>query len=818
MNRRGFILTFFIILISFCIPFYAEAALEISDDGQFFTSTEINNLESDFRNSDFDYFLQTVEAVEGDSIEQQAESLYEQLDVDAVILMSQEGEIYLSSWEGSTIDQVINQLSNSYDPYEALLDDTFIEYAKDGEFALGIETLVNEIENAALNSSGVNQSNQSDSGTSVTSSSSISAFDVILSLSIVAVFIAIVMVIFRIRSKKKIEKEIDDLKKRQQKLLSKVLNPYNKVSERLKLAKGDTEKSLNVLSQDFFDILQGAKDREQALTRLGIPKKYIELIKETEPIQEQTQLAEQRLPQLEQQMKEFFEKELIITKNIKEAMAEMDDLQKEFKQFTNSRNESYPVLEERILVLTERIQSAKSKESGFDFIGAEKILNTTLKPLEELKQDFFYLKQMVTEVKRISEQIKEHQNHLFNKTNQEKLNHLKNILTRYYTEAQAILEKMNEAITLGDVFKIKSDHDGIQEQLEQATETVEKWIEARDFSLQQVKNLNKEKETFNEQSSSLQQELNKLQSHYHDDHRLDLEDYLMTMKQNIDQLETQLPAIQLLLDEVDPNYLEIAKHLKPLVSNLEDSERFKEMIRNRFDELEGRKRSLLKSTSELKRKTNALLEKARSEALNIQTEALTTIVRDCKSLEQDMESTDKHLVKAENKLAEMNEGFQRINRIVEGALKEKRDAMREWQSVSRSYRDAQSQFGLLSSNSYQNKYLSNEQQVKRLLSKGDYRGAIAQMALISQLTQTMRTDHQRRLDEQRRRHSQNYTFRNNSGSSGFGSRGGGSSFGSKGNTSRGGGSSFGSRGGSSRGGGSSFGSRGGRSRGGGKRF
>ncbi|WP_413374640.1 septation ring formation regulator EzrA [Alkalihalobacillus sp. 1P02AB] len=816
-------------------PIQGLAALHINDEAQFLTNAEMEQLERQFENTRYEYLILSVTDMENNSIAAEAEMLYEQNNVDAILLLNTDYDVQLQT--GSELEAIIMTGYGQY-AYEELLEGTFIDAAVDGDFVSGIERLVYEMESRAEIYYTGNDSNTSgnDSSTGVVtpepSTSSISTSALIQALLIVALFIIAVVVFFKFRSKKRMEREKAELKERQNRLLSNVLNPFNKTSDRLKLAKGETEVALKKLNDQLFAILTSAKEREHQITRLGKPSKTRNFSQQLDPIREQTEVDEQVLIGLEQDVEQFFQNEMETTKRINQLVASIDKFEKEFKEYKQQVGKSYSSLETEIMKWKKKIEEIKQLERQFDFIGAQNQvmpinkeivgLGDKLQQLKELEQVPTNLEaELVVKETRIDERMKA-----------ENLRYIDDKMTSFFKKARVKFSPLTKAIDEGDVVKAKETIESIHQDVIEAENFVETLISNRNESKEIVYRIENELRSFAHLDSKYEHELMRLQTHFGKEHWQDIPNVYERLKQEIVWVQQELPLIKALQQEERQQYGEAFN--KALIVQ----ERFSKLKMTyvecfeRFNSLEEKRKGLLTTVEKLERDCEALITLIKREELPFDEQPFSILINDIRFEVHEVNQSNIHLDEVTKRIHGLEHQFKKKEEEVKSYLHHKRDIERQWQEADRSFQQASKRYGTkISTDRYHQQFKANQSDIQHLISVGKYDQAKGKISAITNLSNHMRRDHDQVVKEERRRRQQEEARRNSISfvagtqvGKSFGSRnnhsGGGGGFGSRpGGGSRGGGGSFGSRpGGGSRGGGGSFGSRGGGSRGGGGSF
>ncbi|MDQ0252878.1 putative membrane protein YgcG [Evansella vedderi] len=100
MDLRRMFLKIGIMLLILFFPMNVYASVSLEDHGNFFSEREKNTLENTLRNTEFHYYIKTLQSLDGENIETVSQRIFDEVrpdGYDAVILLSMEEGEKLSS-------------------------------------------------------------------------------------------------------------------------------------------------------------------------------------------------------------------------------------------------------------------------------------------------------------------------------------------------------------------------------------------------------------------------------------------------------------------------------------------------------------------------------------------------------------------------------------------------------------------------------------------------------------------------------------------------------------------------------------------------
>lgn len=773
-----------------------HADLKIVDDGDFFSESEIIELETSHQNTKFNYYIQTISSLNGEPIDQLSEELLNEVSSEgyhAVLLLSQaDREIYMNVNRGTTIDRLVRQISDT-DPFGLLIEQTFIPYAVEGDFSQGVHSLLSEIESLELRSENQveqntnqppveNSVNPSTPATTPTMSST-SVFIIIM------VLLVVVFVIFLIGwfiQQRKMKQQIVDLAEQQKNLLSGILEPYNITTNRLKISQGYTKEQFELLNKELFIILNRVKDREGSIQEIKVPLlDYTAFNNAVDPFKKATREDEKSLEQLTSQLKTMTDTELKATHEISSLNQLLIHITNQIQLIKNDHKIKLEVVSKILDEVKGKLNEAKDLDTQFDFLSAYEKLKNVRSQTEKLEADLKTLIEFISEEKSIQEKISETESTLKDIVKKERLLLVDDNPFPLIDEARANLSPFSESISSGNVTKAKEALSFIIARLNQASEKAHTLISFRDFTFREHKKLKEEIRAYVHLNQRFEQELKKLKEQYVSKHWQHLPLQFERLQQLVERILSQLPVVEK-LNQIDvQQYKQANKDMQDLLQSFDTIKKLHDECFQLLTVLQNQKQELIDKISENKHIIQTSYHDVIQHKLPYGTSDLERLKQKTLSLQKALAMSPIDLIEIESEYDLAKEQALEHHQAVKNLLSEKRAIERKWQDVKASYQTAMSRYQLsLSSSSFRNRFAMCESNIAQYVDQGRYSEANNEISIAQRIILEMKQEHERILAHQRMMAAQAAARaaarRSNSFGGGSGSSGGGSGWGSSG--------------------------------------
>ncbi|MET3506802.1 septation ring formation regulator EzrA [Halalkalibacter oceani] len=832
------------------LPTSVSAAVTVDDQGEFFSAEEVEKLETEYNETEFDYYVRTIPSLSGESIGEASETLFEDVKGDgfdaAILIAVEESEIHMNVGPGTAIDQAIAQLSNS-DPFGRLLDETFVQAAGDGRFGDGIADLVLKVEELGSVVPDAEDSSAEDLAavpSAPVAPENPNSTSPLLLLAFLILAVLAARIVYLLGQVKKVAKRLEALVQRQKGLLSNVLEPYQQSLERSEISKGLTKQQFQELHEQLSILLTNAKEQEQTLTAMkesvkkrkyAIAFKQIgsfaifsgkqgkttslgKLEQEASRFEKGSKEQETMLAGLKDELEQLTAKELETSREIKALQEAATQAETKLEQLQQETELAFPAMKQHIDQALLLLNQAVQLDDAFDFAAASELLPNLKPKWQEIASDLATLEALLTSKETMTADIDQTEEEIRHYTARENLKLADEDPYALLDEARERFVTFSESVAEGRVSHAKAEQARISDLAGEAKRRVETLVTYRDQTAIDHRKITDGILPFQNLERAFERELEQLRSSYAEHHWHYLQERFSRMQELISLIEEKLPLIAKLIDPDEQQYKQGRAEMNHLLEMFQLIEQLHADCFTAYEGLEEQRIRLTDSIASLKKRLSGMEEMATRHRLPVQRYSFEQLRQGIEHLQVDVEQKPLDVTLVAGQFAEEQQRMEQLDELLQTLLRDKQRAEREWQELKSAYQQADRRLGIgFGTGAYQNRFRACEGLIIQYINDGQYAEALSEVAIGRRIVEEMREEERRIARERQRRAAQQAARaaaqrnrHNSGGGGGFGGFGGGS---------RGGGSGFG---GGSRGGGSSFGSRGGGSgfgsRGGGRKF
>lgn len=825
------------------LPTSVSAAVTVDDQGEFFSVEEVEKLETEYKETEFDYYVRTVPNLSGESIGEASENLFEDVKGDgfdaAILIAVEESEIHMNVGPGTAIDQAIAQLSNS-DPFGRLLDETFVQAAGDGRFGDGIADLVIKVEELGSAVPGGEDSPAEDLGAvpsaPAASENPNSTSPLLLFLVLILVVLA-VRIIYLLGQVKKVEKRFEALVQRQKELLSNVLEPYQQSLERSEISKGLTKQQFQELHEQLSTLLTNAKEREQTLTVIkdkAKKRKYAIALKdfgaftilsgkqgkttnlgklehEASRFEQGSKEQESVLAGLRAELEQLTAKELETSRELKALQEAATRAETKLEQLQKGTEFTFPAIKQHIDQARLLLNQAVQLDDSFDFAAASELLPNLRPKWQEITTDLATLEALLTSKETMIADIDQREEEIRQYTEREHLKLADEDPYALLDEAREMFDTFSASVAEGRVSHAKAQQARMTDLAGEAKRRVETLVKYRNQTGIDHQKIADGILPFLNLERAFERELEQLSQAYAEHHWHYLQERFSRMQELTSLVEEKLPLIAKLMHPDEQQYKQARTEMNHVLEMFQLIEQLHADCFTAYEGLEEQRIRLIDSIGSLKKRLNGMEETAARHRLPVQPYSFEQLRQGIDHLQADIEQKPLDLALVARQFEEEQQRLEQLDEQLQTLLRDKQKVEREWQELKSSYQQADRRLGIgFGTGTYRNRFRACEGLINQYMNDGQYAKALSEVAIGRRIVDEMREEERRIARERQRRAAQQAAraaaqrnHHNSRGGGGFGGgpRGGGGGFGGG---SHGGGSGFGSRGG-----GSSFGSRGG---------
>ncbi len=733
-------------------PMNSMAALVIEEDEELFFSTEeIEYLEETYTDSHFDYLIKSVSQMENEAIESEAEMIFLEANVDALLLIHQ-NEVQFQTAADSAIEDAILQGQGS-NAYEEILNDTFINGAEQDDFVLAVESLINEIEERFVNLEMPNESGEMIEEETIESEAitipstanngpNITWFSTILFLAISLAVLTGVRIVLKKQSDKKRIAELSALQERQKKLLSGVLQPYNNVSERLKLSKGQTVVALKQLEKQLFYILTNAKERDNHIEDLlGQSLKTDDYALQVENIEVETENDERLFTELTEETDTVMNSEKKASEQINQLKENIGTFETKFQSSIASQTNSFSFISSTLEEVNIGLNKAEELEKHLDYVGASQLLETLTERFNEMDRDFSLLQDLKDSLSSIKQNMNKQKELLMNQIADESLHTIVHQVEQAFIKIEQAFSNLSNDVMEGKAKAAEDEKRFIDKQLEEVSELVESLIFKRDHSWLNLEKMEQELLYFKEKESDFDRELNRLQKQYNQVHWHDLQSLFYELNNRIQSIKTVMGEVKRSLDE--QHYEEAYEETERLKFEIQEIDQMYVQCFARFEELESERKQLLDQMNHLEREISKLLHTVNLEAIPMDTLDISRLLNQTQFEKNDLQQGIVHLGEFQEKVRQLEQQYEKWLDELTFWKKKKAELDRQWSVAKRSYEKAERRYEKdMPIHSYRREFSYCEREIQRLLAAGQYNQASNQLQLLEQIPRDMKKDYE----------------------------------------------------------------------------
>ncbi|KQL56114.1 MULTISPECIES: TPM domain-containing protein [Bacillaceae] len=801
-RKQRTIVIFVVLCLVWMVPMQAFASVTIEDEANFFSAEEVAAIEAAANDTYFNYYVSTVEGVDGQSSSNAALEVIDRVGSEgyhySIFIDAEASEVYLNYIPNGEAESVIGNERNAV----RIIDNEFLPAAATGEYGQGVVNIMEHLERERT------------SGTVATF------------LFVGALMIALVIALFYLRAqKKKRLAHVQSLLDRQKRILADVLKPYHEAKERVELSRGNTQQLFSEKQEELFAILTNAQEQEQQIKTWldgAGKKKKNDVLQATVDFTNNITAQEEQLETKKEQLKEMFDQELKISgliKAIEEKVKGVRDALEEMKRKTNL---PYTYLERDIQVAEEKMTEMSSADDSLDYLYAAQLAEAAEEACATAETHADQIKTLLAKEAELIDRIDKQAREIDHIVEREQLQLKEEDPHALLEAARQSYSQLHHAIEVGNAKEAMYIYDSMDAAINDALQRVKQLLVYRDETKKELGELQEQMRSIRLDPESFRIQMDKVRHTYHSSHWHSIESDYHEATTLYDNMLHTMSNVDTMLQLDRQEYKKANQTMQDLVAQYKTLSDLHGQSFYLFDRLEQQKQSLYREARALNDTIQSLEHQLHHHRLRLNSHRMEELYRSVNNAIRLLDVTPIELFAVEDELEHVKQELPYVQKEVQSFIQDKERLEREWRDVSSSYQHMSRKLGLnFSQSTFKRRYDESARQVDYLISEGQFASAKREVELTRRLVDEMR-DEERRMARKAAQtaavlHTVNRNNnRNSRGGGSGGSRGGG--FGGSGGSRGGGfGGSSGSRGGGrsmgGRGGGSSF-----RGKGGGRKF
>ncbi|RQW22420.1 hypothetical protein EH196_00990 [Bacillus sp. C1-1] len=801
-RKQRTIVIFVVLCLVWMVPMQAFASVTIEDEANFFSAEEVAAIEAAANDTYFNYYVSTVEGVDGQSSSNAALEVIDRVGSEgyhySIFIDAEASEVYLNYIPNGEAESVIGNERNAV----RIIDNEFLPAAATGEYGQGVVNIMEHLERERT------------SGTVATF------------LFVGALMIALVIALFYLRAqKKKRLAHVQSLLDRQKRILADVLKPYHEAKERVELSRGNTQQLFSEKQEELFAILTNAQEQEQQIKTWldgAGKKKKNDVLQATVDFTNNITAQEEQLETKKEQLKEMFDQELKISgliKAIEEKVKGVRDALEEMKRKTNL---PYTYLERDIQAAEEKMTEMSSADDSLDYLYAAQLAEAAEEACATAETHADQIKTLLAKEAELIDRIDKQAREIDHIVEREQLQLKEEDPHALLEAARQSYSQLHHAIEVGNAKEAMYIYDSMDAAINDALQRVKQLLVYRDETKKELGELQEQMRSIRLDPESFRIQMDKVRHTYHSSHWHSIESDYHEATTLYDNMLHTMSNVDTMLQLDRQEYKKANQTMQDLVAQYKTLSDLHGQSFYLFDRLEQQKQSLYREARALNDTIQSLEHQLHHHRLRLNSHRMEELYRSVNNAIRLLDVTPIELFAVEDELEHVKQELPYVQKEVQSFIQDKERLEREWRDVSSSYQHMSRKLGLnFSQSTFKRRYDESARQVDYLISEGQFASAKREVELTRRLVDEMR-DEERRMTRKAAQtaavlHTVNRNNnRNSRGGGSGGSRGGG--FGGSGGSRGGGfGGSSGSRGGGrsmgGRGGGSSF-----RGKGGGRKF
>ncbi|TES49238.1 TPM domain-containing protein [Shouchella lehensis] len=800
-RKQRTIVIFVVLCLVWMVPMQAFASVTIEDEANFFSAEEVAAIEAAANDTYFNYYVSTVEGVDGQSSSNAALEVIDRVGSEgyhySIFIDAEASEVYLNYIPNGEAESVIGNERNAV----RIIDNEFLPAAATGEYGQGVVNIMEHLERERT------------SGTVATF------------LFVGALMIALVIALFYLRAqKKKRLAHVQSLLDRQKRILADVLKPYHEAKERVELSRGNTQQLFSEKQEELFAILTNAQEQEQQIKTWldgAGKKKKNDVLQATVDFTNNITAQEEQLETKKEQLKEMFDQELKISgliKAIEEKVKGVRDALEEMKRKTNL---PYTYLERDIQAAEEKMTEMSSADDSLDYLYAAQLAEAAEEACATAETHADQIKTLLAKEAELIDRIDKQAREIDHIVEREQLQLKEEDPHALLEAARQSHSQLHHAIEVGNAKEAMYIYDSMDAAINDALQRVKQLLVYRDETKKELGELQDQMRSIRLDPESFRIQMDKVRHTYHSSHWHSIESDYHEATALYDNMLLTMSNVDTMLQLDRQEYKKANQTMQDLVAQYKTLSDLHGQSFYLFDRLEQQKQSLYREARALNDAIQSLEHQLHHHRLRLNSHRMEELYRSVNNAIRLLDVTPIQLFAVEDELEHVKQELPYVQKEVQSFIQDKERLEREWRDVSSSYQHMSRKLGLnFSQSTFKRRYDESARQVDYLISEGQFASAKREVELTRRLVDEMR-DEERRMARKAAQtaavlHTVNRNNnRNSRGGGSGGSRGGG--FGGSGSRGGGFGGSSGSRGGGrsmgGRGGGSSF-----RGKGGGRKF
>lgn len=746
----------------------------VSDSANIFSAADVERMTKQLVDQTYNFHVVTVRSLDGEAIEDVSDRLLTQKRLGKkdilLTIAADEREVFLEVPRGSALDRAITE------PIRSLLDDFFIPYAADGDFAGGVLALADHLlardAEQAKEHKMAHTPPASDPGHSTAAAAeSIDVEDSGWIGVLIALLVVAAPVVFFLRRKARTShRRVVVLSEN---LLKSIAAAMEQLNEYLPYSQGTTGKMLQEVEQSLNELIQQANDLEQQilavkLPRFGMNKKLKQQLKQQyahiKTLGEQLTKNKEtitRVAEVDRQMKQ----------SLQTARARWEQVAAQFKKLCGDYMFSFAHLREQIDEIGVLIETSDDLEE-FDPIEAKKDLDEGVQILERVEQSMQLVQQHIDVYAALPEKIASRQRQIDAIVTDENLKLVDTDPYKNFAQGNELLAEMHQAIKLGRTDASTKALNDIDALLEAALDQVRKLIEIRDGNRKNIHTLEEGLETYTARlDEAFARALQRAEMSFPEKHWRHLPRDFAAMQQKIETIRAELPEVKTMNDDSVQEYKRAQPQIDTLLSLLAEADETKNACLDVFERLMAQRAALadrLRGLDNENVKLRTSLEHHRIPLTDSLHDAYSRIQVCIATVYELLDKEPYALDFIDDELRDLDARVKAFARDVEQTIARKRE-------VERLFRDAQSDFSrshtryerLINTSHYRRQFRDSGSEVERLIARGLFVEAAAQITGLRRLMEEMAHDYRRARDAEEEQMRRRAAARQNSDNDSF---------------------------------------------------
>ncbi|MDR6224340.1 septation ring formation regulator EzrA [Desmospora profundinema] len=759
--RPIIVLSFVILFIVFTTVQTGYAALKderIVDGGDFFTAEEEQRLHELFDNQSIDFFLETIPGLNGRKIADYADDALKPLPTESVLILLAEEEREVYIW---TVSEKIDEALVAHageNPYEKIIESTFIPLAQEGDFIGGIEAVVKEVGEAVDEAaSAPAPSPATTEERAVAADPEYHPAEAVLALMILTfpIWVVVGYQWYRIaKERRRFQQLCDEWKVFERSLYA----PFNEVDDRVRLSKGKTAETWIEIRDRLGSLIEETKAYRGTLHYPIRPFKGKQINQMLMDIHFRVEEAKEDLADLESKINDLRETEKAVTADLQHERDRLDSVYKHLVSWQTEKGWPLSQLESRYEEAKTRLEQAESFDHSLDYLSAARNTEEAREQINQLLKETDTIKEREEAVDLLDETLRKSRSQVEEQVKRERLLLVDANPYEPLQSAESLISNIRQLFIQGDVAGFKKQYTAFLQLLENGQQEVDQLVKLRDETIKEVEKIRSSLPGQDKLDPSFHEQLDRLQQRFTASHWEDLPDRFERVKRASLQIEEQLFQVEGDLAHEVQQYHRAGNRMAEIKQLHRQVEQDYRDCFGRYDHLQEQSTRIQKTVRQAAEQVDRLIQKMNEERLSVEsiTHTMERIQEQLRFIESRWSQSPLDLNDLEHVEEQVRQDIDHVRQEVEKRLQQKKQVTADLNKLQQHFRNTERKLsGSFTANSYRRDFQRLVETVQTSMNRGLFDQAESDIRIGYDTIREMEREY--RETQRQQQHHQPYT-------------------------------------------------------------